>query len=91
MAAWYLGDYPANPEVNWPQDVQGIAHDDINWFITQKSTINQIPLTQDCNVDHHGLSVGIPPELSVTTLATPTRATAFSSCLFNGRPRRAQR
>ena len=64
MAAWYLGDYPANREVNWAQDVQGIAHDDINWFITQKSTINQIPLTQDLNVDHHGLSVGIPPELS---------------------------
>ncbi len=39
----YVGGYPQQ-ETNWSNDVQGIAHDDNNWFITQTTVIWKIPV-----------------------------------------------
>ena len=48
-AAHYLNlraDYPAG-ELNWSHDVQGVAHDNNNWYITNTEVIWKIPVTQD--------------------------------------------
>lgn len=34
----YLGSYPQNANPGWHEDVQGVTHDDENWFITQSDT-----------------------------------------------------
>jgi hypothetical protein len=52
----YLGNYPDNANPGFHEDVQGISHDDNNWFITQSDaddpnpaerSLWKIPVTQD--------------------------------------------
>lgn len=52
----YLGNYPDNANPGFHEDVQGITHDDNNWFITQSDandsdpaerSLWKIPVTQD--------------------------------------------
>jgi DNA-binding beta-propeller fold protein YncE len=63
LAAWYLGDYPNNNPY-WAEGVQGIAHDDSNWFIAQTTTIQRIELTTNLATVGGGSSVaGIPSEM----------------------------
>ncbi len=42
----YLGGYPV-AETNWSDDVQGVAHDDNNWFITNTTFLWKIPVERD--------------------------------------------
>jgi len=50
----FLGDYPDQEETEWAEDVQGITHDQNNWFITQgedreDSKLWRIPVEHDLN------------------------------------------
>jgi len=44
----FLGHYPV-AETSWSHDVQGVAHDDNNWFITNTDFIWKIPVERDLN------------------------------------------
>jgi hypothetical protein len=48
--AYYLfqSNYPSG-QVSWSHDVQGAAHDDNNWFITNTDFIWKIPVQRDLN------------------------------------------
>lgn len=35
----YLDNYPQNAETAWSENVQGIAHDNEHWFISQTSKL----------------------------------------------------
>ena len=43
----YLGSYPTNVHPEWYWEVQGLAHDETNWFITRRDMIWKIPVTMD--------------------------------------------
>src|SRR4051794_1823708 len=67
----YLGNYPNNRQFEWSSEAQGIAHDDGNWFFTQRDRILKLPVTFDLSrslADQppgwQGLD-GFPTELSV--------------------------
>lgn len=45
----YLGNYPQSANPGWHENVQGIAHDIDNWFITQQYAFWKIPVTRDLN------------------------------------------
>ncbi len=45
----FLGNYPHDKNPGWHEDVQGIAHDLDNWFITQTFAFWKIPVTHDLN------------------------------------------
>jgi hypothetical protein len=47
----FLGDYPGETDLDWSENVQGIAHDDTYWFVTNKDTLNRIPLGADLAED----------------------------------------
>jgi len=66
----YLGNYPSHRSPGWSSELQGLAHDNQNWFITQKSRLWKFPLTHDLNRQVAGpdpargiLAVGIPDSL----------------------------
>lgn len=65
MAAWYVGNYPSG-SYTWSNEVQGLAHDDSNWFITQPKRLWKIPLTSDLNSDTpvDSISVSMPEALA---------------------------
>ncbi|MGQ0626923.1 MAG: hypothetical protein ACT4PL_02345 [Phycisphaerales bacterium] len=44
----FLGHYPV-AETSWSHNVQGVAHDDNNWFITNTDLIWKIPVERDLN------------------------------------------
>jgi len=48
-ATGYLDDYPAARENYYSDNVQGLAHDSSNWFITTEDKIYKVPLTYDLN------------------------------------------
>ena len=50
----YLDNYPSHRNTGWHENVQGIAHDDNHWFITQTDTIWKIPVGHDLNVSPSG-------------------------------------
>lgn len=41
----YLGEYPAEANPGFHEDVQGVTHDLNNWFITQTATVWKIPVS----------------------------------------------
>ena len=43
----YLGNYPSDREPGWSDELQGVCHDDSNWFFTQKGKIWKFPLKFD--------------------------------------------
>lgn len=45
----YIGDYPKNRENGWSNELQGVAHDDNNWFFTQKMALWKFPIGHDLN------------------------------------------
>jgi len=66
----YLGNYPPNKKPGWSEELQGLAHDGVNWFMAQKGRLWKFPVTHDLNRQVNGpdpsrgiLSVGIPAEL----------------------------
>lgn len=54
----YLGNYPSHRSPGWSNELQGLAHDLQNWFITQKDTLWKFALTHDLN---RGVSKAAPP------------------------------
>lgn len=66
----YLGNYPSHRSPGWSSELQGLAHDSGNWFLTQKSRLWKFPVAHDLNRQVAGpdpsrgiLSVGIPTGL----------------------------
>lgn len=43
----YIGNYPNNTTTAWDTEVQGLAHDENHWFITQDIRIWKIPVEMD--------------------------------------------
>ncbi len=43
----YIGNYPDEVDTAWSEDVQGIAHDDDHWFITQTKVLWSFPVDFD--------------------------------------------
>jgi hypothetical protein len=75
----YLGNYPYDHpgdgawhgEAGYTEDLNGVAHDDDNWYFTQTTSIWKIPLEADLEDDFNGagpergvLKVHMPEELS---------------------------
>jgi len=50
-----MGEYPREREAEWAQDVQGVAHDDNNWYITQSGTLWRIPKGVDLSNAKRGV------------------------------------
>lgn len=40
----YLGNYPKNKKATWTHRLQGIAHSDTDWLLTQKKTLWKVPV-----------------------------------------------
>lgn len=47
----YLATWPDNDSPGWHSEVQGLAHDDDHWYITQKYAIWRIPAQHDLSHD----------------------------------------
>lgn len=45
----HLSDYPSDRQTGWSEELQGVTHDEDNWFITQKNRIWKIPVGGDLN------------------------------------------
>jgi hypothetical protein len=45
----YLGNYPKERENGWSKDIQGVTHDDHNWFFTQTNKLWKFPVGHDLN------------------------------------------
>lgn len=65
-----LDDHPHDSSPGWSDNVQGVAHDDHRWFITQEDRLRAFPLehdlARDIREDHPGAGVsrvGIPSSL----------------------------
>src|SRR5262245_62141117 len=43
----YLGSCPRDDEIDWTEGLQGIAHDNDHWFITQTEAIWKVPVEHD--------------------------------------------
>jgi hypothetical protein len=43
----YLGNHPTQRDLEWTEELQGIAHDRGNWFITRDISIYRIPVAHD--------------------------------------------
>ena len=52
----YVGEHPSGREVQWAEGVQGVTHDDGNWYITQTRTLWRIP----AGVDLDSAARGVP-------------------------------
>src|SRR6185436_14114115 len=50
-AIQYLGNYPQDEELNWSENIQGVAHDAGHWFFTQTGTLIQLPVSFDLHQD----------------------------------------
>ncbi len=47
----FLSDYPRHRSPGWSTELQGVAHDDGNWFFTQRDRLWKIPVEHDLNVE----------------------------------------
>lgn len=65
----FLGNYPSG-QVSWSHDVQGAAHDDNNWIITNTDFIWKIPVQRDLST----VTQASPGVLRVSITAYPTLA-----------------
>ena len=66
----HLSDYPSDRETGWSEELQGLTHDDNNWFITQRDRLWKISVDVDLNSSIDGpdpdrgiFNVPIPPAL----------------------------
>ncbi len=71
LNAKYLGNYPNDRQNGWSDKIQGVGHDDNNWFFTQKERLWKFPISHDLNkyvelsnLPSGVMSVKIPKELS---------------------------
>ncbi len=56
------GDHPANSEAVWSQIIQGVTHDDNNWYLSRQYGLSKFPLEHDLNSADGVVSVDIPKE-----------------------------
>ncbi len=59
----YMGGFPQQ-ETNWSNDVQGVTHDDNNWFITNTHDIWKVPVERDLRSISPGVSGVIRKSIS---------------------------
>ena len=45
----YLGQHPKDRQNGWSDGLQGVAHDQNNWFFTQKKRLWKFPINHDLN------------------------------------------
>lgn len=45
----YIGEYPKNRRNGWQVNIQGVCHDDNNWFFSQTEKLWKFPVTHDLN------------------------------------------
>lgn len=50
LQAKYLGNYPSDRQNGWSDQLQGVGHDENNWFFTQKGRLWKFPITHDLNI-----------------------------------------
>src|SRR5215203_74742 len=47
----FLGDYPKDEELPWSENVQGVAHNEGNWFFTNQGGLIKLPADFPLNED----------------------------------------
>jgi hypothetical protein len=47
LAFRYIGSYPADCMTGWGVDLQGVTHDSLHWYFTQKDVLWRFPVKQD--------------------------------------------
>ncbi|OWV24602.1 hypothetical protein B7982_02510 [Fibrobacter sp. UWB2] len=50
----YLGQYPENRENGWSEEMNGVCHDDSNWYFTQNGNIWKFPVDHDLKLSCGG-------------------------------------
>lgn len=45
----YIGEYPKDRENGWSDELQGVCHDEENWFFTQKGKMWKFPVSHNLN------------------------------------------
>lgn len=45
----YIGEYPKDRENGWSSELQGVCHDDSNWFFTQNGKLWKFPIDHNLN------------------------------------------
>lgn len=45
----FINNYPKARENGWSNEIQGVCHDDDNWYFTQKTKLWKFPVTWDLN------------------------------------------
>jgi hypothetical protein len=48
----YLKHYPSNREITMSEQIQGVTHDENNWFFTQRVALWKIPVILDLDVNY---------------------------------------
>lgn len=66
----YLGNYPKDRETGWSDNMQGVTHDENNWYFTQTAKLWKFPVGHDLNKKvtkadpaRGILQVGIPEQM----------------------------
>ncbi len=49
LSARYLNNYPSDRGNGWSDKLQGVGHNDANWFFTQKERLWKFPISHDLN------------------------------------------
>ncbi len=71
----YLADYPSNYNPGWAENLQGVAHDQGNWFFTQVEKLRKFPLSHDIN---RNIKSGIPPGIRMTEMPSPLKHAGYN-------------
>lgn len=50
----YLGNYPKDRNTGWSVNMQGVTHDEDNWYFTQTDKLWKFPVGHDLNQEVHG-------------------------------------
>jgi len=58
-AIQYLGNYPQDEELNWSENIQGVAHDAGHWFFTNTDYLMKLPVDKNLS-DGSGVDLQNP-------------------------------
>jgi hypothetical protein len=56
----YINNYPKDRETGWSENLQGVTHDERNWFFTQDAKLWKFPVEYDLN-----RKTSLPPIVSI--------------------------
>jgi hypothetical protein len=65
----FLEDFPANEELNWSENIQGVAHDEGHWFFTNQDSLIKLPSDSTCTWTR--ISTTRRPTCAAASLGTP--------------------